>query len=70
MALSVERQTLDFSSSHDLMVHGAEPCVGLRAGSTQPAWDSLSPSYSAPPLLILSLSLSLSFSLSKMNKQT
>ena len=41
------------------MVLEIEPHVGLRAVSTEPAWDSLSP-LSAPPLLALALSLSLS----------
>ena len=31
-----------------LMVHGIESGVGLHSDSTEPAWDSLSPS--APPL--------------------
>ena len=35
-----------------------ESCMGLCAGSAEPAWDSLSPSLSALPLLTLSLSLS------------
>ena len=35
-----------------------ELCVGLWADSVEPAWDSLSPSASAPPLLARSLSLS------------
>ena len=33
-----------------------EPRVGLRTGSAEPAWDSLSLPLSAPPLLGLSLS--------------
>ena len=37
-----ERGSLDFGSSHDLMVHELEPCVGLCADSAEPAWDSLS----------------------------
>ena len=34
------------------------PASGLRADSAEPAWDSLSFSLSAPPLLVLSLPLS------------
>ena len=49
MAQSVEHLTLDFSSGHDLMVHGIEPHVRLCAQSAKPAWNSLSPSFSAPP---------------------
>ena len=40
----------------------------LTAQSLEPASDSVSPSLSAPPLLVFSLSLSLSLSLSKRNK--
>ena len=29
--------SLDFSSGHDLMVHGTEPCVGLCADSAEVA---------------------------------
>ena len=36
--------TLDFCSCHDFIVHEFEPCIGLRADSAEPAWDSLSPS--------------------------
>ena len=50
-AQSVERPTLGFGSGHNLTVHGIEPRVGLWAESVEPAWDSLSPSFSAsfPP---------------------
>ena len=34
-----------------------ESCIGLCADNSEPAWDSLSPSLSAPPLLACSLSL-------------
>ena len=44
--------TLDFSSSNDLTVREIEPHVRLCADSTEPAWDSLSPS----PSLLLSCS--------------
>ena len=66
VAQSVKCPTLDFSSGHDLRVHGFEPCIGLCADIAEPAWDSLSPSLSAPPLL----SLSLCSSLSQKNKKT
>ena len=56
MAQLVKCLTLGFSSGHDLRVRGFEPCEGLCADSTEPAWDSLSPSISAPPLFFLSLS--------------
>ena len=59
MAQSVEHLTLDFGSSHDLTVPGIKPRVRLWADSAEPAWDSLSPSLSAPPLLMLYLFLSL-----------
>ena len=59
MAQSVGSQTLDFGSGHDLTVPGFKPHMGLCAGSGESAWDSLSPSFSAPPLLELSLFLSL-----------
>ena len=58
VAQAVKR--LDFSSGHRLTVVGSgiEPCLGLCTDSTEPAWDSLSPPLSVPPLLSLSLSLS------------
>ena len=43
---------------HDLMVREFEPGVGLQTDIMEPAWDFLSLSLSAPPLLNLSLSLS------------
>ena len=58
MSHSVERPTLDFDSVHNLMVREIEPCVELWADSVEPAWDSLSPSLTAPPLLALFLSVS------------
>ena len=57
MARSVEHPIVDADSGHDLRVLGVKPHVGLCADSLEPAWDSLSPSLSAPPLLML-LSLS------------
>ena len=56
MAQSVKRPTVDFGSGCDLMVREFKPCIRLRAGSVEPAWDSLSPSFSAPPPLALYLS--------------
>ena len=44
----------DFGSGHDLMVHGFKPRLGVV--SEAPAWDSLSPLF-APPQLVLSLFL-------------
>ena len=57
MAQSAGLPTLDFSSGHDLMLREFEPGVGLHADRAELAWDSLSPSPVAPPLIILSLSL-------------
>ena len=50
----------NFSSGHDLAARGFEPRVGLYADSSEPraASDSVSPSLSAPPLIVLSVSLS------------
>ena len=49
--------THGFRSGHDLTVHDFEPYVRLCADRTEPAWDSLSPSLSAPTPLMLSVSL-------------
>ena len=59
VAQLVNRLSLDFGSGHDLMVHQMETCVRFCADSmVEPGWDSLlSPSLSAPPLLMLSLFL-------------
>ena len=54
MAQSVKGPTLDFSSGHDLTVGEIEENC---ADSLEPAWDSILPSLSAPPLLMLSLFL-------------
>ena len=51
MAQSVKHLTLDFGSDHDLTVLEYELHVGLCADSVELAWDSLSPSFSAPPPL-------------------
>ena len=59
VARSVKCPTLDFGSGHDLIVRGFEPHIGLCAVSAEPAWNSISPPLSAPPLLLcLSLALS------------
>ena len=51
MAQPVKHLTLDFSSGHNLMNCEIIPCIQLGADSMEPAWDCLSPSPSAPPLL-------------------
>ena len=68
MAQSVERPT-----SAQVMISwfvGSSPASGsvLTAQSLEPAWDSVSPSLSAPPSLVLCLSVSVSVSLSLKNK--
>ena len=45
---------LDFGSGHDLMVMRSSPTFAPLLGM-ESAWDSVSPSLSAPPLLMLSL---------------
>ena len=62
MAQSLRHPALNFGSGHNLTVGEFEPHIGLCADNMEPAWDYLSPSFSAPPLLALSLSLSLSLS--------
>ena len=61
VAQSVNHLTLDFGSGHDLTVCGFQPHVRLYADSSEPgaSSDSVSPSLSAPPLLVLAHSLSL-----------
>ena len=59
VAQLVKPPILDFGSGHDLRVREFEPPQQACAYCMGPAWDSLSPSLSAPPLLVLSLSLSL-----------
>ena len=65
-----KRLTLDFGSGHDLGVPGFKPHIGLHPDHVKPAWNSLSPSLSAPPLLahVRSLALSLSPPPLKTNK--
>ena len=60
MAQSVKGPNFDLSSGHDLAVHEIESCTRLSTGSTEPAWDSLSPSLSTPPLLTCARALALS----------
>ena len=48
MAQLVECLTLDFGSGRDLTVGEFEPLIRLCADSAESAWDSLSPSFSAP----------------------
>ena len=45
----VKHLTFDLSSGHDLTVPEIEPCIRLCADSTEPAWDSLSPSLCPSP---------------------
>ena len=59
MAQLVECPTLDFGSDCDLMVHGIETQVRLCADSAEPAWDSVSISFSLPLPRSLFFSLSL-----------
>ena len=64
MAQSVKCPTLDFSSGHDLTVHGIQPHVGL---CTVSAWDSLSLPLS--PACVGSVSLFLKINLNKEKKK-
>ena len=57
MAQSVEHLALDFGSGHDLMVRKFKPCIRLCADNMEPACDSLSPSLSVSPPLVLSFYL-------------
>ena len=56
MARSIKPPTLGFGSGH-LTVCEIEAHVELFDDSEEPAWDSLSPSLSAPPQLTCVLSL-------------
>ena len=53
MVQLVKRPILNFGLSHDLMVREFKPQIRLCADSVEPAWDSLFPSFSAPPQLSL-----------------
>ena len=57
MAESVKCRLLILAQAIISWLAEFEPCIGLCADSMEPAWDSLSPSLSSPPLLSLSLSL-------------
>ena len=46
------------AQGHDLRVREFKPHIGLCAQSLDPGSDSVSPSLSAPPLLVLCLCLS------------
>ena len=60
----------DLGLDHDLMVVGSSPALGsaLTAQSLEPASDSVSPSFSAPPPYVIVLSLSLFVSVSVSQK--
>ena len=63
------RQASDFSSGHDLTVHGFKPCVGLCVDSPEPGVRfGFCVSFSLSLLLPCLHSLSFSLSLSKINK--
>ena len=53
---SSKHPTLDFSEGYDLTAHEFEPRVGLCNDKAEHAWESLSPSFSAPPVLSFSVS--------------
>ena len=69
MTQLVKCLTLDLASGHDLRVCGSEPHIRLCADGVEPAWDSVSPSLSAPPPLVCALSLFLSLSQNKLKKK-
>ena len=56
MAQEVKHPSFEFGSGHDLTVHEIEPHIRVCTDSADPAWDSPSPSVSAPPLHAHSLS--------------
>ena len=68
MAHWVESLTLDFSSGHDLTVCEIEPHIRFCADGAAPAWDSLSPSFSASSLLVHISSRARALSLSHKKK--
>ena len=53
-AQSIKRQTLDFSSGHDLRVCEFEHRIRLCADSMEPAWDPLSLPLRSSPACVLS----------------
>ena len=58
MAQSVKRPTLAQVTISQLVISSSAWGSGLTAQSLEPALDSVSPSVSAPPLLVLCLSFS------------
>ena len=52
VAQLVKGPTVSFASGHDLTVPEMKPRIGFCADSLEPAWASLSPSFSVPPLLL------------------
>ena len=65
VAPSVKCPTFGFGSGHDLTVSGFEPLIGLCTDSTEPAWDSLSPSLFATTCADTLSRLSLSLKINK-----
>ena len=61
----VKYPALDIGSGHDLTIDGFKALIGFSTDNMEPAWDSLSPSLSAPPPLSWVQSLSLSFKINK-----
>ena len=57
MAQLIKHSTFDFSSGYDLRVCEIQPHIGLCPDYPEPAWDSFSPSLSAPPACVLALFL-------------
>ena len=55
----LSNHTLGCGSGHDLTVLEFELHIGLCADTVEAAWDPLSPSLSAPPLLLLCLTINL-----------
>ena len=56
VAQSVRSPTPGFGSGRDLTVCEFKPCLKFCADSAEPAWNSLSPSLSAPPAHAISFS--------------
>ena len=66
VAQSVKHPTLGFGLGHDLTVCEFEPHIRLHADSAEPAWDSPSPSLSAPPPHACTHALFLSLKINKL----
>ena len=64
--LSIQLHLRSCSSGGDLRIGELEPHIDL---SWEPAWDCLSPSFSAPPPLACALCLSLSLKINKLFKK-